>query len=70
MRERRPRLAALAVRECAKPWAEADADVCEAIDFLEYYARGAIALDAGAPLFQVPGERNAHALRAARRRAP
>ena len=33
------------MRECAKPWAEADADVCEAIDFLEYYARGAIALD-------------------------
>jgi delta 1-pyrroline-5-carboxylate dehydrogenase len=25
----------------AKPWREADADVCEAIDFLEYYARGA-----------------------------
>ena len=37
-------LAALAVRECAKPWAEADADVCEAIDFLEYYARGAVEL--------------------------
>ena len=39
-----PQLAALAVRECAKPWAEADADVCEAIDFLEYYAREAVAL--------------------------
>ena len=37
----RAALAALAVRECAKPWAEADADVCEAIDFLEYYAREA-----------------------------
>ena len=59
MRKRRALLAALAVRECAKPWAEADADVCEAIDFLEFYARGAIALDAGAPLLQVPGERNA-----------
>jgi RHH-type transcriptional regulator, proline utilization regulon repressor / proline dehydrogenase / delta 1-pyrroline-5-carboxylate dehydrogenase len=58
MRERRPRLAALAVRECAKPWAEADADICEAIDFLEFYARGAIALDKGAHVFQVPGERN------------
>ena len=32
------------MRECAKPWGEADADVCEAIDFLEYYARGAIEL--------------------------
>jgi RHH-type proline utilization regulon transcriptional repressor/proline dehydrogenase/delta 1-pyrroline-5-carboxylate dehydrogenase len=58
MRERRLELAALEVRECAKPWVEADADVCEAIDFLEYYARGAIELDAGAELLQVPGERN------------
>ena len=58
MRERRLELAALEVRECAKPWPEADADVCEAIDFLEYYARAAIELDAGAPLIQVAGERN------------
>jgi predicted delta-1-pyrroline-5-carboxylate dehydrogenase group 2 len=58
LRERRLELAALAVRECAKPWPEADADVCEAIDFLEYYARGAIELDASPPLLQVPGERN------------
>ncbi len=58
MRERRHALAALAMRECAKPWAEADADVCEAIDFLEFYARGAIELAAGAPLVQMPGERN------------
>ena len=58
--------AALEVRECAKPWREADADVCEAIDFLEYYARGAISLEshpAASParrreLLQVPGERN------------
>jgi RHH-type proline utilization regulon transcriptional repressor/proline dehydrogenase/delta 1-pyrroline-5-carboxylate dehydrogenase len=58
MRERRLELAALQVRECAKPWPEADADVCEAIDFLEYYAREAVALDRGAELLQVPGERN------------
>ena len=58
LRERRLELAALEVRECAKPWPEADADVCEAIDFLEYYARGAIELDVGPPLLQVPGERN------------
>jgi RHH-type proline utilization regulon transcriptional repressor/proline dehydrogenase/delta 1-pyrroline-5-carboxylate dehydrogenase len=57
-RERRLELAALQVRECAKPWAEADADVCEAIDFLEYYAREALRLDAGPELLQVPGERN------------
>ncbi len=58
LRERRLELAALEVRECAKPWPEADADVCEAIDFLEYYARAAVELDAGRPLIQVPGERN------------
>ena len=59
LRERRPKVAAMAVRECAKPWGEADADVCEAIDFLEYYAREAVALEKGPPLLQVPGERNA-----------
>ena len=45
LRERRLELAALQVRECAKPWPEADADVCEAIDFLEYYALQALELD-------------------------
>ena len=67
LRERRLELAALEVRETAKPWREADADVCEAIDFLEYYARAAVALEehpAGVPgspaleLIQPPGERN------------
>jgi RHH-type transcriptional regulator, proline utilization regulon repressor / proline dehydrogenase / delta 1-pyrroline-5-carboxylate dehydrogenase len=58
LRRRRHELAALQVRECAKPWPEADADVCEAIDFLEYYARGALDIAQGAPLLQVPGERN------------
>jgi len=67
LRERRLEVAALEVRETAKPWREADADVCEAIDFLEYYARAAIALEqhpAGVPgtpsadLIQLPGERN------------
>jgi predicted delta-1-pyrroline-5-carboxylate dehydrogenase group 2 len=58
LRSRRLELAALQVRECAKPWPEADADVCEAIDFLEYYAREALRLDAGPELIQVPGERN------------
>ena len=58
LRERRLELAALQVRECAKPWPEADGDVCEAIDFLEYYACEAVALDEGRALVQVPGERN------------
>jgi RHH-type proline utilization regulon transcriptional repressor/proline dehydrogenase/delta 1-pyrroline-5-carboxylate dehydrogenase len=58
LRERRLEIAALEVRETAKPWPEADADVCEAIDFLEYYARGALDMAQGAPTLQVPGERN------------
>jgi RHH-type proline utilization regulon transcriptional repressor/proline dehydrogenase/delta 1-pyrroline-5-carboxylate dehydrogenase len=58
LRGRRLELAALAVRECGKPWPEADADVCEAIDFLEYYAAGAETLDRGRALLQLPGERN------------
>ncbi len=58
MRERRLELAALAVLEAGKPWPEADADVCEAIDFLEYYAAGVLSLEQGRPLVQLPGERN------------
>ena len=58
LRERRLEIAALEVRECAKPWPEADADVCEAIDFLEYYARAAVELGHGRQLLQMPGERN------------
>ena len=58
LRDRRLELAALAVRECGKPWPEADGDVCEAIDFLEYYAAGAQALARGRALIQLPGEHN------------
>jgi RHH-type proline utilization regulon transcriptional repressor/proline dehydrogenase/delta 1-pyrroline-5-carboxylate dehydrogenase len=58
LRDRRLTLAALAVRECGKPWPEADGDVCEAIDFLDYYAAGAEALDRGRALIQLPGEHN------------
>ena len=69
LRERRLEIAALEVRETAKPWREADADVCEAIDFLEYYARGAVAL-AERPGRADPAARRAQraALGAARRR--
>jgi RHH-type proline utilization regulon transcriptional repressor/proline dehydrogenase/delta 1-pyrroline-5-carboxylate dehydrogenase len=58
LRTHRLDLAALEVRECAKPWGEADGDVCEAIDFLEYYARQAIELERAPELLQVRGERN------------
>ncbi len=64
LRGRRYELTALEVRECAKPWGEADADVCEAIDFLEYYAAHAAELEAGPDLIQLPGERNSLRYRA------
>ena len=38
MRTRRDTLAAWEILECGKPWREADADLAEAIDFLEFYA--------------------------------
>ena len=44
MRERRDELAGVMIRESGKTWREADADVCEAIDFCEYYARLAVPL--------------------------
>ena len=58
LRAERHTLAALQVRECGKPWAEADADVCEAIDHIEYAVHQALALAAGKELLQLPGERN------------
>jgi RHH-type proline utilization regulon transcriptional repressor/proline dehydrogenase/delta 1-pyrroline-5-carboxylate dehydrogenase len=50
-------VAAWEVFECGKGWREATGDVCEAIDFCEYYATGAEALEQpqGA---DVPGEEN------------
>lgn len=44
--------------EVGKNWAEADADVGETIDFLEFYAREALRLDAATTPIQYPGERN------------
>jgi RHH-type proline utilization regulon transcriptional repressor/proline dehydrogenase/delta 1-pyrroline-5-carboxylate dehydrogenase len=58
LRRRRAELVGLEVMEAGKPVAEADADVCEAIDFCEYYGRHALRLGAGVPIEQAPGERN------------
>jgi RHH-type proline utilization regulon transcriptional repressor/proline dehydrogenase/delta 1-pyrroline-5-carboxylate dehydrogenase len=58
MRARRDDLAALEVFEAFKPWAEADADVCEAIDFCEYYGRQMLRLARGGDVQSPPGERN------------
>ncbi len=58
MREQRWELAAWEVFEEAKPWREADADVAEAIDFLEYYAGAMEQLDPPPRLGRYPGELN------------
>ena len=58
LRPRRPELAALEVHEAGKPWAEADADVCEAIDFCEYYGREMLRLSEGGLVQSPAGEAN------------
>jgi RHH-type proline utilization regulon transcriptional repressor/proline dehydrogenase/delta 1-pyrroline-5-carboxylate dehydrogenase len=57
MRSRKFELAAWTVYECGKPWREATADVDEAIDFCNFYAREAEALESPAG-GDVPGEEN------------
>jgi len=44
--------------EVGKNWAEADADIGETIDFLEFYAREALRLARATTPIQYPGERN------------
>jgi RHH-type proline utilization regulon transcriptional repressor/proline dehydrogenase/delta 1-pyrroline-5-carboxylate dehydrogenase len=58
MRARRNDLATLEIFEAGKPWAEADADVCEAIDFCEYYGREMLDLDRRGAVESPPGETN------------
>ncbi|WP_031460450.1 L-glutamate gamma-semialdehyde dehydrogenase [Chloroflexus sp. MS-G] len=59
MRRRKEELAAWMMHEVSKNWVEADADVAEAIDFCEWYARQAIALQGERqPLVPYPGEDN------------
>ncbi len=60
IRARRFELAAWEAFEVGKTWREADADVVEAIEYLEYYSRDMEALARGKPLAQMPGERNAY----------
>ncbi len=58
MRERKAELAAWLVLEVGKNWAEADADVAEAIDFCEYYAREMIRYEGLTQVYPHPEERN------------
>ncbi len=58
IRERKFEFCAWLTYEVGKNWAEADADVGETIDFLEFYGREALRLDGATPPIQFPGERN------------
>jgi 1-pyrroline-5-carboxylate dehydrogenase len=58
LRERRFLYDALLVYEVGKSWIEADADICEAIDFLEFYGREALRYAQPQPLVPIEGERN------------
>ena len=58
MRTRREELTAWEILECGTPWREADADIAEAIDFLEFYAADWRRLAPPKRLGQEPGELN------------
>jgi 1-pyrroline-5-carboxylate dehydrogenase len=58
IRERKFEFMAWLTYEVGKNWAEADADVAETIDFLEFYAREALRLAAATTPIQLPGEHN------------
>jgi len=58
LRERRFEFDATMVLEVGKNWVEADADLAEAVDFLEFYGREAIRYSRINPVTKVPGEDN------------
>ncbi len=58
LRARKLEFDAWLVYEAGKTWPEAEADVSEAIDFCEYYAREAQRLAAPPPVVQLPGEKD------------
>jgi 1-pyrroline-5-carboxylate dehydrogenase len=56
LRARKLEFDAWLVYEAGKTWPEAEADVSEAIDFCEYYAREMARLSGPQPVVQLPGE--------------
>lgn len=58
MRRNKFELAAIETFEAGKNWAEAEADVAEAIDFVDYYARQALEMAEPISVMSVPGEEN------------
>jgi 1-pyrroline-5-carboxylate dehydrogenase len=57
MRKKRLELNAIEMIEVGKTWPEADADVAEAIDFLEFYAREMLRYGEDQPVVKNPGEK-------------
>ncbi len=57
-RGRRTELLAWQVYETGKTWVEADADVCEAIDYFEYYGREMLRIGEPFKMGHAPGEDN------------
>ncbi|HEY2839599.1 MAG TPA: L-glutamate gamma-semialdehyde dehydrogenase, partial [Pirellulales bacterium] len=66
MRARRYELAAWEVYECGKAWREADGDVCEAIDFCEFYSRMAVQMQGEQDSQRAAGEGGEYDARSAR----
>ena len=58
IRQRNFEFCAWLTYEVGKNWAEADADVGETIDFLEFYSREALRLSKAETPIQLPGEKN------------
>src|SRR5438034_30840 len=58
VRERKYELNALVCYEVGKTWVEADADIAETIDFLEFYGREMLRLGEPQKLVPMRGERN------------
>lgn len=58
VRRRKFELCAWLTKEAGKPWDQADGDIAEGIDFLEYYGRQMIKLKDGQPLNANPGQIN------------
>ncbi|HWL24165.1 MAG TPA: L-glutamate gamma-semialdehyde dehydrogenase [Ureibacillus sp.] len=57
-RRRKFELCAWLTKEAGKPWSQADGDIAEGIDFLEYYGRQMLELAKGEPLAHDPGQIN------------
>ena len=56
LRKRKHEISATMIFEVGKSWMEADADIAEAIDFLEYYSRQMLKISGDQEVYPFPGE--------------